>query len=121
MASLLKYLEACRSYPQIEISRVSASFYLYSMDMNEYESQLGSTDRFLTVVEAAEILKVNVAHVHELIESGELAAFKVGKTGPWRIEHELLELFIAEQYELSRRSAMWNNSEIASAQNVFEL
>ncbi|MDH6531808.1 excisionase family DNA binding protein [Aurantimicrobium minutum] len=89
--------------------------------MNEYESQLGSTDRFLTVVETAEILKVNVAHVHELIESGELAAFKVGTTGPWRIEHDILELFIAEQYELSRRSAMWNNSEIASAHNVFEL
>lgn len=86
--------------------------------MNDFGSTDVNTDRFLTVSEAAELLKVSVADVHELISSGELQAFQVGSRGPWRIEHHILELFIAEQYEISRRSAMWNNSAVASANNI---
>ncbi|MDH6410559.1 excisionase family DNA binding protein [Aurantimicrobium minutum] len=88
--------------------------------MNDFDSTDENMDRFLTVTEAAELLKVSAADVHELIDSGELQAFRVGKRGPWRIEHEILELFIAEQYEDSRRSAMWNNSSLASANNVVD-
>ena len=84
--------------------------------MNDFGSTDVNTDRFLTATEAAELLKV--ADVHELINSGELQAFQVGSRGPWRIEHDILELFIAEQYEISRRSAMWNNSSLASANNI---
>lgn len=92
----------------------------YCVDMNDFDSTDENMDRFLTVTEAAEMLKVSAADVHELIDSGELQAFRVGKRGPWRIEHEILELFIAEQYEDSRRSAMWNNSSLASANNVVD-
>ena len=88
--------------------------------MNDFDSTDENMDRFLTVTEAAELLKVSASDVHELIDSGELQAFRVGKRGPWRIEHEILELFIAEQYEDSRRSAMWNNSSLASANNVVD-
>lgn len=88
--------------------------------MNDFDSTDEYADRFLTVTEAAELLKVSSADVHELIDSGELQAFRVGKRGPWRIEHEILELFIAAQYEDSRRSAMWNNSSLASANNVVD-
>ena len=88
--------------------------------MNDFDSTDESTGRFLTVTEAAELLKVSASDVHELIDSGELQAFRVGKHGPWRIEHEILELFISEQYEDSRRSAMWNNSSLASANNVVD-
>ena len=90
------------------------------MDVNDFDSTGENTDRFLTVAEAAELLKVSASDVHELIDSGELQAFRVGKRGPWRIEHEILELFIAALYEDSRRCAMWNNSSLASANNVVD-
>lgn len=88
--------------------------------MNELASTDVNMNRFLTVSEAAELLKISVADVHELIDSGELQAFRVGSRGPWRIELEILELFIEQQYEISRRSAMWNNSSVASANNVID-
>ena len=88
--------------------------------MNDFDSTEAQADRFLTVSEAAELLKVSAADVHELIDSGELHAFKVGSRGPWRIEHEILELFIAQQYEESRRSAMWNNPSLASVHNIVD-
>ena len=88
--------------------------------MNDFDSTEAQADRFLTVAEAAELLKVSAADVHELIDSGELHAFKVGTRGPWRIEHEILELFIAQQYEESRRSAMWNNPSLASVHNIVD-
>ena len=89
--------------------------------MNAFDSTDVNINRFLTVAEAAEILKVSSADVHELINSGELQGFKVGKRGPWRLEQEILELFIAQRYEESRRSAMWNNSSLASANNITDL
>jgi excisionase family DNA binding protein len=92
----------------------------YSETMNELASTDVNMNRFLTVSEAAELLKISVADVHELIDSGELQAFRVGSRGPWRIELEILELFIEQQYEISRRSAMWNNSSVASANNVID-
>lgn len=88
--------------------------------MNELASTDVNMNRFLTISEAAELLKISVAEVHELIDSGELQAFRVGSRGPWRIELEILELFIEQQYEISRRSAMWNNSSVASANNVID-
>ena len=88
--------------------------------MTELDSTDVNMNRFLTATEAAELLKVSVTEVHELIDSGELQAFRVGSRGPWRIESEILELFIAQQYEISRRSAMWNNSSLASANNIID-
>ena len=88
--------------------------------MKEFDSTDVNKDRFLTVAEAAELLKVSASEVHELISTGELQAFRVGRRGPWRIEHEILELFVAQQYEETRRSAMWNNPSLASAQNILD-
>lgn len=81
----------------------------------------GSRDeigRFLTVADAAELLAVDVATVDELIRSGELPAIRVGSTGPWRVERVQLEVWIEEQYEQTRRHAVWNQGEFA---NVVEL
>lgn len=89
--------------------------------MNEFDSTDVNKDRFLTVTEAAELLKVSAIDVHELISTGELQAIRVGRRGPWRIEQEILELFVAQQYEETRRSAMWNNPSLASAQNIVDL
>ena len=74
--------------------------------------------RFLTVADAAEVLAVDVESVHELIRSGELPAIRVGERGPWRIERTQLEVWIEEQYEQTRRHALWNQGEFA---NILEL
>ena len=74
--------------------------------------------RFLTVADAAEILAVDVAAVDELIRSGELPAIRVGTSGPWRIERTQLEVWIEEQYELTRRHSAWQQGEFA---NIVEL
>lgn len=74
--------------------------------------------RFLTVADAAELLAVDVATVDELIRSGELPAIRVGSSGPWRVERTQLEVWIDEQYEQTRRHALWNQGEFA---NVTEL
>ena len=74
--------------------------------------------RFLTVADAAEILAVDVAAVDELIRSGELPAIRVGSSGPWRIERTQLEVWIEEQYELTRRHSAWQQGEFA---NIVEL
>lgn len=70
--------------------------------------------RFLTVADAAELLAVDVHTVDELIRSGELPAIRVGSSGPWRVERAQLEVWIEEQYEQTRRRALWNQGEFAS-------
>lgn len=104
----------------MHLGRFRAAQISYCVGMNDYGSTDVNVDRFLTVTEAAELLKVSATDVHELIDSGELQAFRVGKRGPWRIDHEILELFIAQQYEESLRSAMWNNPSVALANNVVD-
>ena len=74
--------------------------------------------RFLTIADAAEVLAVDVATVDELIRSGELPAIRVGTSGPWRIERTQLEVWIEEQYELTRRHSAWQQGEFA---NIVEL
>lgn len=85
----------------------------YSQRVNDLVDRLGF-QRFLTVPEAAELLRVDVADVHTLIRSGELAALRVGNRGPWRIEADVLEEFIAQQYELARREAAFHSGAFAN-------
>jgi excisionase family DNA binding protein len=59
--------------------------------------------RFLSVVDVAEILGVDVADVSALIETGELASFRVGDRGPVRIESAQLEAFVAHRYEAAQQ------------------
>lgn len=85
----------------------------YSRRVDELVGEYG-IQRFVTVPEAAELLRVNVAEVHTLISSGELAAIRIGNRGPWRIETDVLEGFIAQQYELARREAAFRNGAFAN-------
>jgi len=85
----------------------------YSRRVDEQVDQFG-VQRFVTVPEAAELLRVDVADVHALISSGELAALRVGSRGPWRIETDVLEDFIAQQYELARREAAFHSGAFAN-------
>ncbi|WP_374946526.1 helix-turn-helix domain-containing protein [Agreia sp.] len=80
--------------------------------MNEPDSpdRLG---RFLTLADTAEVLNVSARQVYALVRSGELPAIKVGASGHWRIERDVLESYIDAKYEESRRLSLWNQSDVA--------
>jgi excisionase family DNA binding protein len=75
-----------------------------------------SIGRFLTVVDASEILNISSDEVLELVRTAELPAIRVGRPRRWRIERTALEGFIAGKYEESRRMGLWR--EIANASVV---
>lgn len=75
----------------------------------------GST-RFLTLSDICEVLNVSLREAHGLVRSGELPAIKIGASGQWRVEREVLESYIQDGYEESRRMALWNESEFSSLQ-----
>ena len=68
--------------------------------------------RFLSISETADLLAVSVTQVYNLVHRGELAALRVGKRGPWRVDPRVLQAFIDDQYEMAHRSALWHQSEI---------
>lgn len=72
-----------------------------------------TSERFLTVAETAELLNVSVSQVYNLVHSGELTAIRVGNRGPWRVAYSVLDQFIAQQYEMTRRSALWREAAFA--------
>ncbi len=75
-----------------------------------------ATPRFLTLGDVAEVLNVSLSQAYALVRSGELPAIKVGGHGHWRIERDVLESYIQDGYEESRRMALWNQSEYSSLQ-----
>ena len=83
--------------------------------MTESEGAPGST-RFLTLADTAELLNVSASQVYALVRSGELPAIKVGGGGHWRVERTVLESYIQDKYEESRRISLWNQSDFASIQ-----
>lgn len=69
-------------------------------------------DRFLTLDEVAQVLRVEEDDAVRLVERGELAAIRVGQGGPWRVEARVLEAFIDDQYELQQRMARFDEESI---------
>jgi excisionase family DNA binding protein len=78
------------------------------MELQRDPAPLG---RFLTVSDAAEVLNVSAAEISGLIETGELPAIRVGRSGPWRIEFPALEAFISGRYEEARRAGLWHEAQ----------
>jgi excisionase family DNA binding protein len=66
--------------------------------------------RYLSISETAELLTVSITQVYNLVHRGELAAIRVGDNGPWRVDESVLQSFVDHQYEMARRSALWNQS-----------
>lgn len=73
-----------------------------------------SVGRFLTLADTAEVLNVSLSQAYALVRTGELPAIKVGGSGRWRVERDVLESYIASKYEESRRSALWKQSDWAN-------
>ena len=71
-------------------------------------------NRFLTLAETAEVLRISASQVYALLHSAELPGIQVGTHGQWRIERTVLEAYIQGKYEESRRRGLWNQSEFAS-------
>lgn len=73
----------------------------------------GSVGRFLTVAEAAELLRLETAEVYALLHSGELRGIVLGSPRSWRIETAEMESFIAARYEEARRHVLWHGAAYA--------
>lgn len=75
--------------------------------------------RFLTLTDVAEALSLNATEVLALVHSGELLAIRLGSIGQWRVEHSVLESFISDKYDESRRLALWNEAQYADVLELF--
>ena len=79
----------------------------------------GTLGRFLTLTDVAEVLSVSASEVMALVRSGEIPAIRLGSIGQWRIERRVLESFIADKYDESRRIALWNEAQFADVAELF--
>jgi Helix-turn-helix domain len=70
--------------------------------------------RFLSVVDVADILDVDVNDVMNLLKSGELASLRVGDHGPVRIETAQLEAFIAHRYQAEQQLLRMRQAEFSN-------
>lgn len=75
--------------------------------------------RFLPLADVAEVLCLSASEVLALVHSGELPGIRLGSIGQWRVEHRVLESFIADKYDESRRLALWNEAQYADVAELF--
>lgn len=76
-----------------------------------------STDQgalFLTPAQVAELLTITPDEVIALVLDGRLRGTRVGLPEAWRIERESVRDYLDDQNELSRRHALWRQSNVAS-------
>jgi len=79
----------------------------------------GTFGRFLALTDVAEVLSLSASEVLALVRSGELPAIRLGSIGQWRVEQRVLESFIADKYDESRRLALWNEAQYADVAELF--
>lgn len=75
--------------------------------------------RFLALNDVADLLSLSASEVLALVHSGELPAIRLGTIGQWRIEQGVLESYIADKYEETRRLAAWNEVQYAEVTELF--
>jgi len=75
--------------------------------------------RFLALTDVADLLSLSASEVLALVHSGDLPAIRLGAIGQWRIEQSVLESYIAEKYEETRRMAAWNEIQYADVTELF--
>lgn len=64
---------------------------------------MGVQQRFLLLSDVAEILNISSSQTYALVRSGDLPALKVGGRGQWRVEQAVLEEWIEQAYDATRR------------------
>lgn len=65
--------------------------------MSQLDQTSYSGTRFLTVAEVADLLRVSNMTVYRLIQQGELAAVRVGRS--YRLRSEDVDAFLGAQYQ----------------------
>ncbi len=75
--------------------------------------------RFLTLADTAEVLNVSMSQAYALVRSGELPAIKIGASGRWRVERDVLESYIDAMYEENRRRALWQQANLPDVAEIF--
>lgn len=80
----------------------------------------GTFGRFLSLTDVAEVLSLTASEVLALVRSGELPAIRLGSIGQWRVERRVLESFIADKYDESRRLALWHEAQFADVAELFD-
>jgi excisionase family DNA binding protein len=70
--------------------------------------------RLLTPAQVAEIIAISIDDVMALVQRGELRGMRVGSPGRWRIEEASVGEYLDAQIELTRRAALWQQSQEAS-------
>lgn len=111
---LTKLEDGDSSYPHCRRQRSDSGDNQRMADNSD--SALG---RFLTLSDVAEVLSVSASEAMALVRSGELPAIRLGSIGQWRVEQRVLESFIADKYDESRRIALWNEAQYADVAELF--
>jgi excisionase family DNA binding protein len=62
----------------------------------------------------AEVLSVSVDEVVELVMKGQLRGTRVGSPAQWRIDESSVTAYLDDQIEITRRMALWQQSNEAS-------
>jgi excisionase family DNA binding protein len=70
---------------------------------------------------AAEALSVTVDEVVELVKQGRLRGAQVGSPVQWRIDESSVVAYLDDQIELTRRMALWEQSNEASFPELWGL
>ncbi len=68
----------------------------------------------LTPSQVAEMLQIEVDEVVALVLDGRLRGARVGSPARWRIEAASVGDYLDDQVEDARRSALWQQSQVAS-------
>ncbi len=61
-----------------------------------------TAERFLQLVDVAEVLNISSSQAYALVRNGDLPAIKIGGRGQWRVERTALEAYIARCYEQTK-------------------
>lgn len=75
--------------------------------------------RFLAPAQVAELLSIGVDEVIALVHEGRLSGAQLGSPPRWRVEESSLDGYLAEESEISRRMALWRQSQTASFPEVW--
>jgi excisionase family DNA binding protein len=89
----------------------------HNRDMNNANIAEG-LGRFLSLADAAQVLGISPRRAYALVHTGELPAIRLGTSGAWRIEREVLEGYISAKYEETRRMNLWNQSDYSTVMDL---
>ncbi|MFT4234980.1 MAG: DNA-binding protein [Microbacterium sp.] len=73
-----------------------------------------SETRFLALSQVAEVLGIEIEEVTALIHQGRLRGALLGSPARWQVERASVDEYLDDQFEESRRMALWRESNEAS-------